>query len=29
MAEHVYRTWNKIKEIPNYEIVAGELLFRR
>jgi hypothetical protein len=29
MAEHVLRTWNKIKETPNYELVAGELLFRR
>jgi hypothetical protein len=29
MAEHVYRTWNTIKGIPNYELVAGELLFRR
>jgi hypothetical protein len=29
MAEHVYKTWNTIKEIPNYELVAGELLFRR
>jgi hypothetical protein len=29
MAEHVLRTWNKMKEIPNYELVAGELLFRR
>jgi hypothetical protein len=29
MAEHVIRTWNKIKKLPNYELVAGELLFRR
>jgi hypothetical protein len=29
MAEHVHRTWNTIKEIPNYELIAGELLFRR
>jgi hypothetical protein len=29
MADHVVTSWNKVKEIPNYEIVAGEIMFRR
>jgi hypothetical protein len=29
MAEHVVKTWDQIKAIPDYEVVAGEIMFRR
>jgi hypothetical protein len=29
MAEHVIKSWEKVKEIPDYPLVGGEILFRK
>jgi len=29
MNETVIKSWEKIQAIPNYEIVAGEIMFRK
>jgi hypothetical protein len=29
MAEHVIKSWAKVKEIPDYGMVGGEILFRK
>jgi hypothetical protein len=29
MAEHVIRSWELVKEIPDYPLVGGEIMFRK